>query len=320
MSGSKARTHRRHVAPAERRKRWWRRPAIWLGGVTTAVILPVLINVLSNVLTVQAQRVATQPSVNTPGRPMPARSSIVARREAATPSASPTPSGPPLTIVSEDPISDTGSVWVFPGKYLATLRARRYLASANNATFSQWFFARGAYPTAVDMQLVVQNDRSYPIRIIDMSVIKHCQSPLRGTLYYSPSAGADDDVRLGFNLNSPDTEAEAAKGWTLSHWRPNYFAGYTVSLKPGTQQVFDIRAVISDASCTFRIGTTLLDDEKKVFQVIDDDGQPFRLTSIASPFGYSKLDFRYEALYAGGIASPDKTGIFVRENPATYNP
>jgi len=36
---------------------------------------------------------------------------------------------------------------------------------------------------------------------------------LTGTLFDAPPQGSDDDVRLGFDLDSADTDAEAAEGW-----------------------------------------------------------------------------------------------------------
>jgi hypothetical protein len=171
------------------------------------------------------------------------------------------------------------------------------------------------------MQLVVQNNRNYLVRLLDMNVLKACQRPLTGTLFFSPDAGADASVRLGFNLNSSDTDAEAAKGWDLSNWVPHYFANDTVSIQPGAQQVFDVRAVVSNESCIFRIQATVLDGGKTVYQTIGDGNQPFRITSTASPLDNAALKFSdYQVIYAGGIASPNLKEEFVRVNPKTYNP
>jgi hypothetical protein len=70
-----------------------------------------------NVLTIQTQRV-TQPSVSSSSSsaiamPSVAPSSLSVRKP------SPSPSGPPLTVVSEDPLNiEQMLVRVFPTKYL----------------------------------------------------------------------------------------------------------------------------------------------------------------------------------------------------------
>src|SRR6266567_5048356 len=69
---------------------WKRKAFLWLGGLFTVV----LAGVLQNVLTPQAQRIIPPPS-----SPSPIRSS-----------------GPPLTVVSEDPVGQSTFDWVFPNR------------------------------------------------------------------------------------------------------------------------------------------------------------------------------------------------------------
>jgi hypothetical protein len=99
--------------PVQVKKPLWRRTALWAGGLGTAVATGVLVNVL----TIQTQRV-TQPSVSSSSSsaiamPSVAPSSLSVRKP------SPSPSGPPLTVVSEDPLNiEQMLVRVFPTKYL----------------------------------------------------------------------------------------------------------------------------------------------------------------------------------------------------------
>lgn len=126
---------------------------------------------------------------------------------------------------------------------------------------------------------------------------------------------------LGFNLNSNDTSAEIAKGFYPGVWKPDYFAYDTVSIGPGAQQVFDVRAVVADSACTFTIQANILDGDRQVYQTISDDGQPFRVTSSAgSTQGGTETYSDYQVMYTGGVASPYKDGRFVRVNPKTYKP
>lgn len=317
---------RESTAKKPAHKSWWRKPEVWLGGAATTVITGIVTGVLVNLLGTQAQK-AIDPPASASAAPISVQGQASQANGRPTINRSPPSqqSGPPLTILSEDPIHDFGSTWVFPEKYLVTQGQINYLGSTidhdNIAAYDQWFFDRGAYATAVDMQLVLQNNRSHLVRILDMNVLKACQHPLTGTLFFSPDAGADANIRLGFNLSSPDTEAEAATGWDTSTWKPDYFDNYTVSVQPGAQQVFNVRAVVSNESCTFRIQATILDGEKTIYQIIGDGNQPFRITSTASPFHNTALNFSdYQAIYAGGIASPNLKEAFVRVNPNTYNP
>jgi hypothetical protein len=329
MSNGKTQKHRaarEETARKSAKKSWWRKPGVWLGGAATTVITGVVTGVLVNLLGTQAQQAIDSPA-SASTSPVSVQSHASRGRGQPTIDRSPSPlqSGPPLTVLSEDPIHDFGSTWVLPGKYLVTQGQINYLGSTidhgNIAAYNQWFYDRGAYATAVDMQLTVQNNRSHLIRILDMNVLKSCQRPLTGTLFFSPDAGADNNIRLGFNLNAPDTEAEAAAGWSTSTWKPDYFDNYTVSIQPGAQQVFNVRAIVSNESCIFRIQATILDGDNTVYQVISDGNQPFRITSTASPFNDTTLKFSdYQVVYAGGIASPNPKEEFVRVNPKTYDP
>jgi hypothetical protein len=147
-----------------------------------------------------------------------------------------------------------------------------------------------------------------------MNVVKNCGPPLTGTLLFSPNAGGDADIRLGFNLDSDNTEAYAATGWDATAWKPDYFANFTVSINPGSQQVFNLRTWVSKFSCEFRFKMTVLDGEKKVTELVDDQGQPFRVSA-----GLPSLS-RYSVLYVGGVESPAGNDSYVRVNPKTFHP
>jgi hypothetical protein len=91
----------------------------------------------------------------------------------------------------------------------------------------------------------------------------------------------DDTVGLGFNLDSEENDAEIAKGIGISSWEPGYFAKHTISLPPGQQQVFDLYAITSTHSCSFRYQATILDGDHKVNQLIGNGPRPFRVTALA---------------------------------------
>jgi hypothetical protein len=183
--------------------------------------------------------------------------------------------------------------------------------------FTQWFYSHGAFEAGgTSTQLVVQNNRSHPIRIIDMNVIKNCQSPLTGTMFFGAGGAVDDTVGLGFNLDSSDTDAERAQGTGVGQWQPDYFAKYTISIQPGEQQVFDLWAVTSKHACSYRYQATVLDGERKVNQVIGDGHEPFRATALI--LGTRSWSADYKAVYLGGAGT--KTGAFIRVDPVTQKP
>jgi hypothetical protein len=211
-------------------------------------------------------------------------------------------------------------VWAFPNLYLPDREQLNDISSliesstpADRSAFAAWFFSRGAYEIGgASTQLVIQNNRSYPIRIIDMNVVKSCGAPLTGTLFFGAGGAVDSTVGLGFNLDSPDTDAEAARGTGPAAWTPGYFDNYTISLEPGEQQVFDIYTVTTNQACVYRLQATVLDGSKKVYQLIGDGAEPFRVTAMPGSAG---PDFAaYKAVFMGGAASSGN-GAFVRVNP-----
>jgi hypothetical protein len=216
------------------KKPLWRKPVVWLGGAATTVATGVLTSLLVNVLSAQSQQVIAQPS-SAPAAPTSMQSHVPRTnpRRITSPSASRS-SGPPLTVVSEDPINpeDNGGEWVFPGKVVLTQSELKTLNTSVSGmpivgpSYMNLLFSLGAYQVHPDTQLVVQNNQAQAIRILNINVVKSCQAPLTGTLIYSPSGGADPSIELGFNLDSVDTEAEtasAAQQLSLSERQP--FAG-----------------------------------------------------------------------------------------------
>jgi hypothetical protein len=137
-----------------------------------------------------------------------------------------------------------------------------FIDSLSDSALYNYMASRGGYAPNADFQLMVSNDRSYPITVINMNVAKkECQAPLRGTLLYSADAGGDDigSTGLGFNLDSSNTAAQLAPGPAVSSWTPDYLANHHVVLPAGASHIFDIRTVASDHACTFFYQVTVLD-------------------------------------------------------------
>lgn len=306
----------------------WHNRKAWLAGalgtVVTGVVTGVAINISNNVLA--AHNIAASPVQALP---------TLAKTTSPVSSHGPRPSrsaviGPPLTVVSEDPINlDSAGVWAFPGKVVFTASELKtlntYPPGMATPSFMSLLFSMGAYEERPDTQLVLQNNQAEEIRVLNMNVVKSCHAPLTGTLIYSPDAGADPSIQVGFNLDSTDTEAETLGTGTLATsfiGKPDYFEGRTVSIQPGAQQVFNIVTRTSKHSCSFRFLLTLLVGSKKTYQLIGDGNQPFRVTAVVRTKDYRPIFSAYDVIYAGGVASPASPrgdDRFVRVNPKTFN-
>jgi hypothetical protein len=314
-----SKTHKSPKVGAKSKKSLWRRPALWLGGLTTAVIAGVLVNFI----TAQSQHIthSSEPAIYPSG---PATQSPDSKPSSGHKQLSAAaPAGPPLKVLSEDPLNLYQLVvWAFPREYLPDNDQLDDISSlikspipASHSAFAEWFFSRGAYEIGgASTQLVVQNNRSYPIRIINMNVVKSCEAPLTGTLFFAAGGAVDATVGLGFNLDSPDTDAETARGTGPATWTPGYFNNYTISLEPGEQQVFDIYTATTRQACAYQLQVTVLDGEKQVYQLIGDGSEPFRVTAM--PEGPNGPNFSaYKAMYVGGAAGPPN-GMFIRVDPS----
>ena len=281
----------------------WRKPLVWFGGVVTAVLVGVLINVLTS----QAQEFVP----STPGR-----SSSPAHIRAKDDLKS-----PPLRILSEEPLNlDDLGKWIFPNKRIFDGAELRRLSAGllgkpgggGMEGIANLLSPMGGYAPSVDTQIVVKNTRSHPVRIIDMSVVKNCQTPFTGTIVYAQPQGAQLSVQMGFDLDSADPTATAIQAEGDSIGGPEYFSRYTVEIKPEAQQVLDIYALTKKQSCVFRYRATILDGSRKVYQTIGDGKQPFRV-SAQLPLS------RYSVVYVGGVPN-NQGGVdpYQRVNP--HNP
>jgi len=151
-----------------------------------------------------------------------------------------------------------------------------------------------------------------------MNVIKNCRAPLTGTLFYAPGQAAVEAVQMGFDLDAADTAAKFVNRVpTVSPSAPDYFSKYTIVIKPGAQQVLNIRTVTARYACTFRYNAIILDGDRKLQQQIGDGKQPFRISALATRAQQPYFS-RYAVAYMGGVQSTGGIGGYVRVNPKKY--
>ena len=226
------------------------------------------------------------------------------------------PSGPPVMIdaVTVDRDAAQGGTYVLPQRRVFSSLELQTLNQLNPTQpgYDAWFRSKGAVdPDWSSIKLVIEGNRSHPVQLIGMHLIKRCQKPLDGTLFYSPSAGAQFTVGIGINLDSVTSIAENAKDYVFSG---DYFASHTISLAFGEVQTLQIMAHTTQQYCQYTLALTVVDGTTQTTESITDHGQPFRVTATNVPFSY------YKALYVGGVAPGAVNYDFVPKNPATYKP
>jgi hypothetical protein len=279
--------------PGARRRRWLRRPAVWVGGVATAVLIGVVTPVAQEGL-------------------------------ADLTRGSPTVTGPAAKVAALRLEQDESETYVFPTRMDLGAGELRTINEAYHTEFpkeqyDRWARAHGGVDDyAVNIKLVLEGNRPAPIRILGMRPIKHCRDPLTGTLFLSPSAGADSSVRIGINLDEPRPIARKLQGGM--GLTGDYFAEKTVSLKQGEQQTFQITAATIRSYCEFTLELTILDNGNTITQEIKNGSQPFRVSAVKTTgeWGSPGIYSSYQALYVGGVLTTPG-GAFVRVDPSTYD-
>ncbi|MEU7615175.1 hypothetical protein AB0B27_03550 [Micromonospora rifamycinica] len=117
------------------------------------------------------------------------------------------------------------------------------------------------------------------VRQIRARVLKR-SAPMSGTLLYRGSEGDGEPLKIGFDLDEPESIARVInpQGDTLG---PAYVDSRTLTLTPGEPLTIDVQAYTDRSYCEWVVELELdLHGEKRV-QVVDDHGRPFRSTGLA---------------------------------------
>jgi hypothetical protein len=246
---------------------------------------------------------------------------------AAVLSTEPTPpTGPPVTIslvrTESSLTNDLGDTHVFPEVLHLSPPQLNALNSLNFSTpaYQEWYSSRGGVAAdEIPIQVVVRGNRDHAVNIVDMQPVVSCQAPLNGTLFFSPTQGANYSTQLLVNLDEP----LAAPSYTEDVGNhpvegSGYFDHFTVSLVQNEQFTFQITASTARHYCTFSLDLTVLDGSQTMVETINNHGQPFRVTATVA---FS----RYRELYVGGVAAPqtdraNKSGYndWLQADPTTY--
>jgi hypothetical protein len=167
----------------------------------------------------------------------------------------------------------------------------------------------GASPVGRSFALVVlEGNRSDTVRIVDADIERDCSDPLDGTLFLDPPAGADDSLRLDFDLDAADPTATRRNSETGEH--EQVFPAETISLAPEEQVSLVVTAGTRRQSCDFRVRFTILHgDVRSSILVPGSSETPFRVTAQLE-------ESAYESVYLGGVACG--AGEFVLASDAYF--
>ena len=251
----------------------------WVGGLVTAVVIAAVTAAVTVVVT----------------RHVAAAQNIPARH------------GPPVKIDSVTVLRTNSQAGTYVFQRTVNLSQSDLQSlnqlQGNTPAYDAWFRSRGGVdPSSSNVQLVVEGNADQPTRITNITLAKSCQAPLVGTLFDNPPAAGQPALLINFNLDSPQSIAQAPDGH-------DYFPKSTVVLNPGEVQVIEATASTTLHYCQYNLQLTVLVGDHTTVETVTNDGKPFQVSALY------KSTASYHALYAGGIDSPDPTGGFVQERP-----
>lgn len=271
-----------HPKPA-----FWRRPVVWLGSVTTAVIIGVLIGVLTPLV----QRLV----------PSPAASPTTSRGDKA---------GFPLQIQSAGYLPGFNEVFAFPHPLSRAqmMAATRGIAHNDFAQNLKYVAALDGAPTHLQLiQAVLHSDAQQVATINEIQVVKQCSAPFTGTELWNPAEAGIDNISMGFNLDSDTPDAQFVD--VSNRFYGNYFAKKSIQFAPGESDTLSIYVLTTRQSCRFSFKLHIDYGTRQYTETVDNGGKPF-VASAGLPFN------RFKVIYAGGNAT--ENGAYVREDPKVY--
>jgi hypothetical protein len=162
------------------------------------------------------------------------------------------------------------------------------------------------------VRLVVTGQHERPVLITGLRAnVLRRERPLSGAIVYGPPQGAGENVQVGLDLDSRTPSARSFDD--MQFLAEPYFAAHHVSVKPGEQVVFTVRAFTSKCYCEWELlVNAVVDGKDQVFSVKDGD-RPFRTTAFATAYKtiYS-FDFfggnRFVKLPPGSQFPPPQSG------------
>ena len=249
---------------------WLKKPVVWLGGIVVAALGIAITNAL-----------------------VPWFGGLIDRA---------TERGDVVTVVDAQPYrsDEVGGTVAFPPDRSFD-EADLAQINASDDRFA-YLVDAGASPVGrAFVRILLEGNRSDGVRIVDAGIDRDCAEPLDGSLFVEPPGGAEESIRLDFDLDADDPVATTEGG---DGQPAQFFPAQTISLAEDEQVPLIVTAATTEQSCEFRVRFTVLhgDDETSVL-VPDAAEPPFRVTA--------QIDERaYDSVFLGGVACGG--GDFVR--------
>ncbi|GAA2709735.1 hypothetical protein ACFY2R_23480 [Micromonospora olivasterospora] len=160
------------------------------------------------------------------------------------------------------------------------------------------------YRLLTRVRLSVVGQWSAPVFVTQIRArVLRRSAPLSHAYVFQQSQGGGEPLKIGFDLDEPDSIARVIG--PDGRLGGAYVDDRSLTLTPGEPLTIDVQAQTGRSYCEWAIEFDLdLDGEQRVVTV-DDDGRPFRSTSLANHY-----QDRYHASITGGLAF-DGAGPFV---------
>jgi hypothetical protein len=320
-----ARAPRRHPPKP---RRWWQHPAAKWAGVSVAT--PVLVGVITWLI--QQSLTPASPPAGVGATPSisgsPSLSSTPSEQVSQAKTTSPSPGvaadAPPVAVdlVRLERNVLQGNTWVardaihLSKSDLAQLNA--YARGSREEV--EWFRAHGAVdPHALYIKIVLRGARDEKVRIIGARAIPRCEAPLEGTLFLSPPAGQDENIKMVFDLDQAEPRAQFREHGGLK----DYFAHKTISLERDEDVTIQVEATTNNHYCEFELEFEVLTRQGVVSQTVDDQGVPFRVSALLRDKNASVGDgisdvALYKNLYVSGLVAIGNGGKWEQWEPKAY--
>ncbi|MFD5177858.1 hypothetical protein ACFWM1_18760 [Nocardia sp. NPDC058379] len=172
---------------------------------------------------------------------------------------------------------------------------------------------RGIPQDFANLTMTVSTNLDRPVTITGMRALKECAEPFNGSYFEEYTQGSSSpNVEMGINLDDPDAQARQldAQGKPTG---PAFFQKANVQLKPGDSTTLSIAAFTAKYGCSFKIEITVDAPTGSATQVIDNNGEPFKVTAKAPPTKDSFPLSGYRAAYVQQVGY-----VWQRVDPPTY--
>ena len=132
--------------------------------------------------------------------------------------------------------------------------------------------------------LTFQGPRDRSVRITDIRpVVRSKQAPLNGTLVWAPPQGTEDSAEALLSLDDqfPVLQVNQRDGFGQPHPTGTFFPSKTIHLNPGETTEVVLTTLAKTHSYTYELDIVYQSDAGAREQIVNDHGQPFRITGLA---------------------------------------